>query len=142
VTQGLDERPLAVYRLVQQLGWQAARPFDGLAPEPFEDVPGRTEAGWVSRAHLGPVGISPVQLGFDQRADVDPVDGHVHDFAVDVDVDQFDTAHHDPAQVDAAEPGARQVDGEQFRAAEVDTLEPGAMKINTHEVSHAMTLTM
>ena len=59
-----------------------------------------------------------------------------------VDVDQFDTAHHDPAQVDAAEPGARHIDGEEFRTAEVNALEPGATKINTHEVSHAMTLTV
>jgi len=141
VAQRLDERPLAADGLVQQLRWQAAGPFDGLAPEPLEDVPRLTEAGWVCRAHLGPVGIPPVQLRVHQGPDVDTIDRQVLDLALDVGAGQFDTPHHDPAQVDTAEPGAGQVDGAQQRAAEVNALEPGATQIGTNEVSRATTLT-
>jgi len=109
VAQRLDERPLAADRLVQPLGRQAARPRDGLVPQPLHDIPGLAEPGRVSRAHLGPVGIPLVQLRVDQRPDVDPVDRHVHDLAVDLDVAEFDAAHHRPAQVDLAELAARQV---------------------------------
>jgi hypothetical protein len=68
---------------------------------PFFQEPGR-----VNRAHLGPVGVAPVQLGLDQRGDVDPVDGHVHELAGDLDVSHLDAAQHGPAQVRALEPGA------------------------------------
>ena len=64
----------------------------GLAPEPLKDVPRLAQPGRVRRAHLGPVRIPPGELGLDQRPDVDPVDGHVHDLAVDVDVDELGTA--------------------------------------------------
>jgi hypothetical protein len=53
VTQRLDERPLAVDRLVQQFRRQAPGPFDGVAPETPEDVPRLAETGRVCRAHLG-----------------------------------------------------------------------------------------
>ena len=56
-------------------------------------------------AHPGPLGVAPVELRVDERRDVDPVDQQVLDLAVDPDVAQFDAAHHDPAQVDGAEPG-------------------------------------
>jgi hypothetical protein len=55
---------------------------------------------------------------------------------VDVDIDQFDAAHHDAVQVHTAEPGVGQVGGPELRAAEVDPLEPGATEIGTGEVSH------
>jgi hypothetical protein len=64
----------------------------GLAPEPLKDVPRLAQPGRGRRAHLGPVRIPPGELGLDQRPDVDPVDGHVHDLAVDVDVDELGTA--------------------------------------------------
>ena len=88
---------------------------------------------------LGPVGIAPVELGVDQGPDVDAIDRQIVDLAVDVDVEQLDAPHHDPAQDDTAEPGATQVDGAQLRAAEVNALEPGATQIGTNEVSHATT---
>jgi hypothetical protein len=86
VAQRLGERPLAVDRLVQQFRRQAAGPGDGLVPEPLHGVPRLAEARRVRRAHLGPVGVALVQLGVDQRPDVDTVDRHVLDFAGDVDV--------------------------------------------------------
>src|SRR6266700_4110021 len=131
VAQGLDERPLAVDRLVQQLRSQAAGPLNGLGPQPLEDVPRLAEPGRVRRAHLGPAGITPVELGVDQGPDVNSVDPQVLDLAVNVDVDQLDAPHHDPAQVDAAEP----------RAGEVNALEHRASQIGTNEVSHETTLT-
>ena len=95
----------------------------------------------TGRAHLGAVGIPPVQLDLDERADVDAIDRHVDDLAVDVGVDQFDAAHHDTAEVDAAELGVRQIDSLQPRAAEVGALEPRAAQIRADEVRHATTLT-
>jgi hypothetical protein len=118
---------------VQQLRSQAAGPFDGPAPEPLEDVPPLAEAGRVGRAHLGPVGIPPVELGVDQGPDVDAIDCQVLDLAVDVHVAQLDAAHHGPIQGDTAEAGAAQVDGVELRAAEVNALEPGATEIGTNE---------
>jgi hypothetical protein len=96
---------------------------DGLVPEPLEDAPRVADAGRVCRAHLGPAGIPPIQLGVHQGPDVDAIDRLVHDLAVDVNVDQFDAPHHDPAQVDPAEPGAGQVDRAELRAAEVNALD-------------------
>ena len=94
-----------------------------------------------SGAHLGAIGISPVKLGVDQRTDVDAIDRHVLDLAMDVDIDQLDAAHHRPFQVDGAELRVTQVDSAKLRTAEVDTLEPGATEIGTIEVSHPMTVT-
>ena len=84
--------------------------------------PGLRGASWPGR-------VPPVQLGVDERPDVDAIDRHVHDLAVDVDVDHLDAPHHDPAQVDGAELGTGHIDGTQLRAAEVDALEPGATQI-------------
>jgi hypothetical protein len=50
----------------------------------FDDIPCLLEADGVCWAHLGAIGISPVELGVDQRADVDAIDRHVLDLAVDV----------------------------------------------------------
>src|SRR5262245_46841359 len=140
VPQRLDERPLAVDRLVQQLGWQAAGPRYGLVPQPLEDVPCLAEACRVCRAHLGPVRIPPVKLGVDQRPDVDTVDGQVHDFAVYVDVGQFRAAHQDAAHAHVAELAAGQVGGAELRAAEVDALEPGARQIRIEVIGHGPTV--
>jgi len=76
MAQRLDERPLAVDRLVQQFRRQAPGPFDGIAPEPPQDVPRLAETGRVCRAHLGPVGVPPVELRIDQWPDVDAIDRH------------------------------------------------------------------
>src|SRR5262249_37527110 len=124
VAQGLDEGPLAVDGLVQQRGVQAAGPGDGAVPEPVEGVPGGPEAGRCCGAHRGPVRVAPVQLGVDQRCDVDTVDRDVEDLAVDVDVGQLDPAHHHAVQRDPAEPGTGQVAGPELGAGEVGPLEP------------------
>src|SRR5260370_5510408 len=116
---------------MQHLWVQPAGPSDGLSPEPLDDVPRLAEASWVCRAHLGPVGIPPVELGVDQRSDVDTIDRQVHDLALYVGIDHLD----------AAEPGPSQVAGAELRAAEVDALEPGPPEILTEEVSHTLTVT-
>jgi hypothetical protein len=85
-------------------------------------------------------GYRRFELGLDQRPDVDTVDGHVHDLAVDVGIDQLDTVHHNPAQVDSAEPGARQIDRTQLRITEVHALQLEAAPILTEEVSHDRTV--
>src|SRR5262245_39822141 len=141
MSQRLDERPLAVDRLLQQLRLQAAGAFDGLSPQPLDDIPRLAEPSRVCRAHLDPIRIAPVEFGVDQGPDVDAVDGHVHDLAVDVDVDQFYAPHDDAAQVDPAELGAGEIDGAQLCPAEVNTFEPGPAQIGTNEISHATTLT-
>jgi hypothetical protein len=98
------------------------------------------EAGGVGWAHLGPVRIPPVEFGLDQWPNVDTVDGQVHDFAVHVNVGQFDAAHHNAAHVNAAEPGARQIAGAKLRAAQIDAVEPRVPQILTEEVSHGSTV--
>ena len=62
------------------------------------------------------------------------------DLAVDVDVDELGSAHHDAVQVDTTEPGVDQVDGTELRPAEVDPLKPGVAEIRMHEISHVATL--
>jgi hypothetical protein len=91
--------------------------------------------------------MPPVQLGGDQRRDVDVVDPQVPDLPVDVGVDQVDAAHHDPAQVGAVQPGVGQVDVAQPGAVEPDPVEPGRaevdaleerpVEVGVDEVSHA-----
>jgi hypothetical protein len=140
VPQRLSERPLPVDRLVQQLRRQTARPGHRLVPEPVQGVPRLAEARRVRRAHLGPVGVAPVQFGVDQRPDIDAVDRHVLDLAGDVDVAQFDAAQHRLAQRDAEEPAPGQVDRPELRAAEVDALEPRTGQVVPGEVSHDPTV--
>ena len=126
VAQGLDERPLAVDALVQLVGRKRAGALDGAGPEPLDDVPGLAVAGGVGRAHLGPVGVPPVELGLDERRDVDAVDADVLDVAGDVDVLEPDVAGAKAPQVDLAERRTAQVDVVEGGAVEVDVLEEGA----------------
>jgi hypothetical protein len=124
VAERLDERPLAIDGLVQRLRRQAAGPRHRLVPEPPEDFPRLAEAGRVFGAHPDPVGAPAVKLGLDQRADVDPVDGDVHDLAIDVDVDQLDAAHAYPGHVHPTEPGIGEIAGEELGTGQVRAVEP------------------
>jgi hypothetical protein len=126
---------------VQQLKREAACPFDGAVPQPFDNIPRLLEASLVCRAHLRAVGVSPVELGVDQRTDVDAIDRHILDLTIDVDINQLDASHHRPLQINGAELCSAQVDGAKVRAAEVDALKPGATEVGTKEVSHSTTLT-
>jgi hypothetical protein len=56
---------------MQQLGVQPSGPGDRLALKPLDDVQSLPKAGWMSGTHLGPFGIAPVELGVDERSDVD-----------------------------------------------------------------------
>ena len=109
---------------MQRLRRQATGPRHRLVPEPPEDLPRLAEPGRVLRAHLDPVGLPAVKLGLDQRADVDPVDGDVHDLAVDGDVDQFDAAHGHPGHVHPVEPGIGEIAGEELGTGQVGAVEP------------------
>jgi hypothetical protein len=108
---------------MQQLGVQPSGPGDRLALKPLDDVQSLPKAGWISGTHLGPFGIAPVELGVDERSDVDTIDRHVLDLAIDVDPDQLDASHLETLQVDTAEGGPAQVDGAKLGAAEVNALE-------------------
>jgi len=130
VAQRLDEGPLVVDPLVQQLRGHPLRPRDRLLPQPLEDVPGLAEPVGIGRAHLGATGITAVEFGFHQGHDVDPVDRHILDQAVDLHVHQEGAADHGAGQVHVAKPGAGQV----------DLLEPGAGQVFAGEVSHLASL--
>ena len=105
VAQRLDERPLAVDRLVQQVGSAAGGPARRCRPtaarrrpRPRGTRPGRSGAS-------GPVGVAPVELGLDERADVDAVDGARSRISPVMSTShQLDAAQGDAVQVDAAEP--------------------------------------
>ena len=124
---------------MQLVGVQAAGAGDGSGPELLDRVPCLDESGRVGRPHLGPAGLAPVELGLDQRRDVDAVDRHVLEVSGDVDIGQLDIAHDHAGEVDAPEPGVGQVDLAEFGAAQVGELEPLAAKISTGCV-HAPTV--
>ncbi len=123
VAQGLDERPLVVDALVEEGRVERPGAVDGLTPASFDDLPRRPVARGVGGSHRDPLGVAPVELGHDERGDVDAVDGHVLDLARDLDVDQLDASHHDLPEVGLLEPGAGQVDEAEARAGEVLALE-------------------
>ncbi len=73
-------------------------------PESVDDIPRLAEAGRIGRAHLGSVGVAPVESSALTRV---PMSTHIvvrfSIFPVDFDADQLDAAHHGTADVDAAE---------------------------------------
>jgi len=77
---------------------------------------------------------------FTSGPDVDTIDRHVLDLAVDVDVEHCHAAPHDMAYIDAPESGVSQVNGAELRAAQVDPLEPGIAEVLTDELSHIGTV--
>jgi len=125
-------------RLLQQRRVEATGAGDCLVPAAFDDVPRLAEAGRVGRAHLGPLGIPPVELGLDVRPDVDPVDRQVLDLATDLDVGQLNAPHDHPGHVDAPEPHAGQVAGPELRAGQVDPVEARFPHVRLGEVSHGV----
>ncbi len=79
-------------------------------PQPLQDGPRLAEAVAVVGSHLRPLGHPAVQLGLDQRRDVDAVDDDVLQLAVDLDVDQLDAAHPGAVQHGAADLHSGEVD--------------------------------
>jgi len=75
-------------------------------------------------------GVATVQLGLNQRADVDPVDRHLVEVAVDL----------DPLEPAAPDHGALEVDVMEARLAEVDLLEPAVAEVRAQVVRHSLTL--
>jgi hypothetical protein len=85
VPQRLDEGPLAIDALVQPVLRERLRALDGRVPSASDDVPCSPEPVGVGRSHERAVGVAAVELGVDQRADIDTVDGHVIEVGVDLD---------------------------------------------------------
>jgi hypothetical protein len=140
VAKRLDEGPLPVDPLVQQLRGHPAGSRDGLPPQPFQDVPGVAEPVGVGRAHLGPVRVTAIQLGLHQGHDVDPVDPQVTDPSADIHVDQGRAADRHPGQVDEVEARAGQGDVSELGAVQVHALEPGTGQVLVDKVSHPTSL--
>jgi hypothetical protein len=138
--QRLDERPLLVDTLVQPLSRQCPGPIDSPRPQPLESSPRFPITVGIHRPHLGPLGLSTIELGPHQRYDVDAVDPQVLDLGVDLDVHQRGTADRDAAQVDQLEPRTGQVDIVEARSGQVDVLEPGAGQVLLDEFGHPLTL--
>jgi hypothetical protein len=115
---------------VQQVGRQPLGPLDRRRPHPFDDRPRLAEAVRVGRVELRPFRVAPVQLGLDERHDIDAVDPDVADLAVDVDILQPRAAQRRAGEVHVAEP----------RAAEIDLLEPRAGEVLLHELDHPPSL--
>ena len=84
--QGLDERPLAIDALVQKRRVELAGPHNGRGPQFSITAHASLEPGGVGRAQLGPLRVASIQLGIDERADVDAVHAEAHHVAADVDV--------------------------------------------------------
>src|SRR4051794_29277493 len=106
MSQRFDEGPLAVHGAVQELGVEATSPLDGAAPEAVDDVPCFPEAGGVGGTHLGPVGMTMIELGLDQGCYIDAVHHDILEITFDADVAQLDPAHNHVVEVDGSELGA------------------------------------
>lgn len=130
MAQCLDERPLALDPLVQQVGRQPLGALYGRRPRLLDDPPRRAEAASVGRVELRPFRVAPVQLGLHERHDVDAIDPDVADLAVDVDILEPRAAHRRAGEVHVSEP----------RAAEIDLLEPRAGEVLLHELGHVHSL--
>ena len=78
----LDEGPLALDALVEQLGRQPSGPLDRGRLRPLDHGPRLSESLGIRRVKLGPLGVAAVELGFDQRSHADLVDPQVVNFAV------------------------------------------------------------
>ena len=63
VAQRLDERPLAIHRLVELLGGEGSGPVDRAGPQLLDDFPGFAEPVSIRWPHLHPVRHKAVKLG-------------------------------------------------------------------------------
>jgi hypothetical protein len=99
---------------------------DGGVPAAHDDVPCHPKTVGVGRPHEPPVRVAAVELGLDQWTHVDPVDGHIVDVAVDLDVLQPGATNH----------GVYEVDVMEARLAEVDLLEAAVAPVLAKKVGH------
>src|SRR6266702_1093526 len=140
MAQRLDEGPLSIDSLVEQLRCHAASPPDGPLPQPLENVPCFAEPFGIGRPHLHAVRVTTVELRLYQGHDVDAVDSQVPDLAAQVHVHQGCATDHDPRQIDQVEARVGEVDVVEPCAGQVNVLEPRAGQVLTGEVSHPTSL--
>ena len=136
VAQGLEERPLVVHALAQHRLRQRPGPREGRLPGLHHHVPGGPEPVGVGGVEERPTGVSPLELGLDERPDVDAVDRQPVDEAVDVHVLEPDppqarvgeghVAQEHPVEVDLLEP----------RPAQIDPLEAGSGQVLVAVLHH------
>jgi hypothetical protein len=96
-----------------------------VVPQPLEHRPRLAEAVGGIGAHLHPLGHAPVELGLDERDDIDAVDHQIAELAIDVDVEQFDAAHPYVLQPDEAKLRPGEVNVADEGVVEVDLVEGG-----------------
>ena len=118
VPQRLDERPLAVDRLVQRVVGERLRPGDRRRPRRRERRPGGAHALGVGGTEHRPQRVPRVAL-VHVGGDVDAVDDEPVDQRVDVDVDEPGVADRGVGEVDVAEACAAQVGAPEHRSGEI-----------------------
>ncbi len=87
----------------------------GRCPLLLDERPAAAEAVDIVGAEPLALGVAAVELGFDQRADVDVVDDETLHEAGELDVDQQDAVHPHTAQVALAEHRATEIGGVERR---------------------------
>ncbi len=140
MAQRLDEGPLSLDLLVEQLRGHPASPLDGPPPQPLEDVPRFAEPAGIGRPHLHPVRVAAVELRLHQGHHIDAVDPQVLDLAADVHVHQGCATDHDPRQIGQVEARVGEVHVVEPGAAQVNVLEPGPGQALPGEVGHPASL--
>lgn len=140
VPQGLDEGPLVVHAAVERRVGKRPRTRDGALPQPLQDRPRLTDPVTVVGAHPRPIGHAAVQLGFDERCDVDAVHDDVPHLAADLHVDQLDAPQAAPAEQGAADRRPREVDSMQGGVVEEHPVERGAPEAHALEACSGQVL--
>ena len=119
VPQRLDQRPLVLDTLVAARLGQRRGEVERRLPERLDHRPPGAQGCRVVAPEGRALGVEAVELGGDQRGDLDPVDPQAGDQPGHVGVDQDGLDHLGAAQVDVAEHGAGQVDPGEPGAAQL-----------------------
>ena len=106
------------------------RTLDGCVPARGDHAPRRAHPFGIRGLHQRPFRIDASELGTHVRRDVDAVDLHAIEQAVDIDVDQPHVGHLHVRQVRALNP----------RVGQIDLSEPRAAQVGAFEVRHAVSV--
>ncbi len=88
------------------------------------------EAVGVARPHRRTVREPPVELGLDERTDVDAVDGQALDLAADLHPPDGGAADHDVGEEDVAQSQAREVARGEAGSSRADVADDGAGEVD------------